>query len=211
VEGIEAIYPPTQREVLDALVAATTTTTADRPIRARQLDGRQASVTGHLRELRRQGLVESVEIIGRFAGWRPTQAGKQAVGESSGEQLVADGGRPVDEDATDMIEDKDARQQEGVNHAVIEVPAGGRDVAKEVIDYRVGPPVNYAFFHTFRSQKLILWGEQLSEDTLGRLGDACHTLEMEYKDMAMYEAARDADRMEGKFVFNDYEGVAADV
>lgn len=95
------------------------------------------------------------------------------------------------------------------NHTVIEVPPGGREVAQEVIEYRVGPPVNYTIFQDWRArERLVLWGEQLSEDTLRRLGDACHDLEQEYADMAMYDAAKGADRMEGKFVFNDYEGAA---
>lgn len=94
----------------------------------------------------------------------------------------------------------------GPNHVVLDVPPGGRDVALEVLQYRVGPYVNFAFFRTWREErKLVMWGEKLSEQMLRQLGDACHELEQEYSEMAMYDAAKAADRMEGKFVFTDYE------
>lgn len=88
-------------------------------------------------------------------------------------------------------------------HVEIEVPAGGRDVADEVLQYRVGPAVNYTYMRGFRGTKLVMWGEKLSDDMLRRLGDACNDLEREYADMAMYEAASDADSMAGRFVFHD--------
>lgn len=43
--------------------------------------------------------------------------------------------------------------------------------------------------------KLIPWKERW----LKELSTACHELEQEYSDMAMYDAAREADRMEGAF------------
>ncbi|WP_436348816.1 hypothetical protein [Natronorubrum sp. FCH18a] len=91
----------------------------------------------------------------------------------------------------------------GTVHAVVDVPAGGRDVAKEVIEYRVGPPVNYAFFRTLRGEKLVLWGDHMQERWLKELSTACHGLEQEYSEMAMYDAAREADRMEGEFLRGD--------
>lgn len=87
-----------------------------------------------------------------------------------------------------------------IPHAVIDVPAGGRSVALEAIQYRVGPPVNYAFFRTLRKEKLVLWGKNMEVRWLNELSTACHELEQEYSDMAMYEDAREADRMEGAFL-----------
>ena len=93
-----------------------------------------------------------------------------------------------------------AESTDEIHHAVVDVPAGGREWATQVIDYRVGPPVNYAFFRTPRSQKLVLWGEHMEERWLKELSSACHELEQENSDRAMYEAAREADRMEGEFL-----------
>lgn len=89
------------------------------------------------------------------------------------------------------------------NHVVIDVPSTGKSVAKEAIEYRVGPPVNYTFYYHRRNYRLVMWGEQLDTDTLRRLGDACHDLEMEHKDMGFYEDARSADKMEGAFIFEN--------
>lgn len=93
-------------------------------------------------------------------------------------------------------------QRNHVKHVVIDLPASGREPAREVLDYRVGPAVNYTFFRDWRGNtNLILWGDSLSEETLRTLGNACHELEQEHADMAMYDAAKAADRMEGAFVF----------
>lgn len=94
----------------------------------------------------------------------------------------------------------------GTKHVTIEIPAGGKESAKEVLDYRVGPACNWHFFQGpenwrgGRKTYIVLWGEYLEADTLRRLGNACHELEMERSDMAMYDAAKDADRMEGAFI-----------
>ena len=98
----------------------------------------------------------------------------------------------------------DSGQCVPTNHVLIEVPAGGKESAKEVIDYRVGPACNYRFFRDWRNQQmLVLWGGSLSTDTLRRLGDACHELEQEHADMAIYDGASAADRMEGAFIFEN--------
>jgi len=99
--------------------------------------------------------------------------------------------------------ESDAAGETPPNHVIIKVPAGGKETAKQALSYRVGPACNWAFFYTRRSEKLVLWGEHLDETTLRRLGNACHELQQEHADMAMYDAAKGADRMEGKFVFAD--------
>lgn len=99
--------------------------------------------------------------------------------------------------------EREDRHPGGPKHVVIDVPPGGKETAVEVIEYRVGPRINYAYFRTWRGQpRLLLWGEQLSESMLHRLSEACHDVEREHADMAMYDAAKAADRMEGAFLYD---------
>lgn len=95
-----------------------------------------------------------------------------------------------------------------VNHAVVDIPHGyeGKEIAKDVLDYRVGPACNWEFFRARRGTKLILWGDTVDEELLRTLGDATHEYEQEMAGGAMYDSASAADRLEGNFVFNEIRG-----
>jgi hypothetical protein len=79
------------------------------------------------------------------------------------------------------------------------------ETAQEVLEYKIGPPVAWEF----TDDALHLWGEQLDEELLRDLSDACHDLKQESSAMDMFEAAQSASRMESKFIGADIEAPAA--
>lgn len=85
----------------------------------------------------------------------------------------------------------------------IDCKAGGRDIMREVLEYRVGPAADW----TFVRGTLILAGrsEQVDEDLKRQLMSATHDLQMEYSDDAIYDAAEDADRLESEISRTEIE------
>lgn len=67
------------------------------------------------------------------------------------------------------------------------------DVLEEVVEYRVGPAIDS--FGTEQGQTVI---RGLDREDLRPLMDACHDIEQEYSDDGFYDAAKAADRVEGK-------------
>lgn len=86
-------------------------------------------------------------------------------------------------------------------HAVVDLNNGaGTETARYVLEYLVGPPCNWEFFHTRRGElSLVLWGEHFEERYLRDLADASHRRRQEMSDMDMYGAAQGASRTESAF------------
>ncbi|SIR99925.1 hypothetical protein SAMN05421858_5079 [Haladaptatus litoreus] len=73
--------------------------------------------------------------------------------------------------------------------------------AQEALEYKLGPAIAWKY----DDGSLYLWGENLDENTLRNISDACHEVEADHRDMAIYDSAQDARNASSKIIGADIE------
>lgn len=97
-------------------------------------------------------------------------------------------------DTTALTHERYGRYED-TPHAEVEMHSGEyHEGAKEALSFRLGPPIAWEY----DDGTLYLWGENLTEDMLTAIADACHEVESEYKHDAIYGAADAARRAVSK-------------
>lgn len=85
----------------------------------------------------------------------------------------------------------------------VDCTGGGRDIMREILEYRVGPAAEW----TFVDGTCIIVGraDRVDADLRSALSTAAHEIEQEYATDGIYDAAENADRLESELARTDIE------